>query len=68
MLLIDDFGDFLHPVVTRKLLTLLASATRGFQTVVVTHHVLPAEIAREWAVTAIGWDGRSLFPETACLP
>ncbi len=67
LLLIDDFGDFLHPEAARKLLAVLASASQGFQTVVVTHHYLPAEIRREWTITTIGPDGQSLF-ETARLP
>jgi hypothetical protein len=65
LLLMDDFGDFIHPVFTRKLLTLLAGASRGFQTVVVTHQVLPPEVWREWTVTMIGAGGQGPLPETA---
>lgn len=63
LLLIDDFGDFIHPVFARRLLAVLASASRGFQTIVVTHMPLPPEIRQEWTVTTIGADGHSLFPE-----
>jgi predicted ATPase len=63
LLLIDDFGDFLHPAATRKLLAVLASASEGFQAVVVTHHCLPAEIRREWTITTIGPDDCGPVPE-----
>jgi len=62
LLLVDDFGDCLHPVVSRRLLTLLATASQGFQTVVVTHQPLTPEILRDWAVTVIGADHQELPP------
>jgi energy-coupling factor transporter ATP-binding protein EcfA2 len=54
LLLLDDFGVFLHPVATRKLFQTLTSASQGFQTIVVTHQILPPEVTREWTITSIG--------------
>ena len=65
LLLIDDFGDFLHPVITRKLLRILTNASQGFQTIVVTHHVLPPEVRHEWTITAIGADDYETLIQTA---
>ena len=62
LLLIDDFGDYLHPTFTLKLLRILASASQGFQTVVVTHQLLPAEVRQEWTITAIGADDYESLP------
>ncbi len=62
LLLIDDFGDFLHPAAARKLLGVLTSASQGFQTVLVTHHRFPAEARREWTVTTVGPDAPAPFP------
>ena len=56
LLLIDDFGDFLHPALVWKMLRILTNASGGFQTVVVTHHILPPEVRQEWTITAIGAD------------
>jgi len=33
---------------------LLADTAEGFQTVVVTPHILPPTVRKEWSVTAIG--------------
>jgi hypothetical protein len=56
LLLVDDFGDFLHPMLINKLFKLLTEVTKGFQTVVVTHHILPAELQRQWSITTFGAD------------
>ncbi|MFI7694216.1 AAA family ATPase [Nonomuraea sp. NPDC049655] len=52
LLLIDDFGDFLHPLRVDRMFKLLTDATLGFQTVVVTHSPLPAEIQQNWSITS----------------
>jgi hypothetical protein len=66
LLLIDDFGDSLHPAAVCKLLATLTSASQGFQTIVVTHHVLPPELVRDWSITAIGAHGYdTLFGESS---
>ena len=63
LLLVDDFGDYLHLVAAARLLTVLEAASQGFQTVVVTHHHLPAEVRSNWTITTIGPDDReSLLP------
>ncbi len=54
LLLIDDFGDFFHPALVKKMFRQLTDVTRGFQTVVVTHHRLPAEVQEQWSVTTLG--------------
>lgn len=56
LLLIDDFGDFLHPALVRRLFTTLTGASRGFQTIVATHYTLPPEVRQEWTITPIGED------------
>ena len=56
LLLVDDFGDFLHPAFVRRLFTTLAGASRGFQTIVATHCTLPPEVRQEWTITPIGED------------
>ena len=52
LLLIDDFGEFFHPKLTHEMFKLLTDRTRGFQTVVVTHCLLPAEVQQHWSITA----------------
>ncbi|MEU8179100.1 AAA family ATPase [Microbispora hainanensis] len=56
LLLIDDFGEFLHPKLVNKMFKLLTDRTQGFQTVVVTHNVLPVEVQRHWSITTFGYD------------
>ena len=56
LLLVDDFGDFFHPALVRKMFELLTKATQGFQTVVVTHHLLPAELLQRWSITTFAPD------------
>lgn len=54
LLLVDDFGDFFHRTLVNKMFKLLTDVTEGFQTVVVTHHILPAEVQQEWSITTFG--------------
>jgi hypothetical protein len=56
LLLLDDFGGFFHPAMVEKMFHLLTGASKGFQTVAVTHHILPPKVRQEWSVTAIGAD------------
>ncbi|WP_432927733.1 hypothetical protein ACQPZZ_00060 [Microbispora sp. CA-135349] len=52
LLLIDDFGDFLHQKLVHEMFQLLTERTQGFQTVVVTHCLLPGEIRKRWSITS----------------
>jgi hypothetical protein len=65
LLLVDDFGDCLHPAAARRVLAVLAAASQGFQTVVVTHQPLSAEVRADWTITTIGHEGHAplLLPE-----
>jgi hypothetical protein len=56
LLLIDDFGDYLHPHLAEKMLALLARVTTGIQTIVVTHHVIQPKVLQDWSITCIGAD------------
>jgi hypothetical protein len=56
LLLVDDFGDFFHAALVRKMFELLTKATQGFQTVVVTHHILTAELLQQWSITRFAPD------------
>jgi hypothetical protein len=68
LLLMDDFGDFLHPVLVHKMLKLLACNSGTFQTVVMTHHTLPSEIRKQWTVTVIGADDHDTLTEAVLAP
>jgi hypothetical protein len=54
LLLVDDFGDFLHPSLACKMFELLTNLTEGFQTIVVTHYRLPNALLQQWSVTSLG--------------
>ena len=56
LLLVDDFGDFLHPALVHRLFEFLTHNIRGFQTLVVTHHYLPADLRDAWTVTNLAED------------
>jgi hypothetical protein len=63
-LLVDGFGDFFHPMLVNKMFKLLTDVTEGFQTVVVTHHILPAEIQQQWSITTFGAYGYDVLVGT----
>ena len=53
LLLVDEVELFLHPRLVPRMFQLLAERTSGFQTVVASHAILPAELEREWSVIEI---------------
>lgn len=61
LLLVDDFGDYLHQVAAMRMLAVLAAVSQAFQMVVVTHHPLPAEVRSNWTITMIGARRRDAF-------
>lgn len=64
LLLVDDFGDFFPPALVDKLFRKLTEATAGFQTIVVTHHLLAAEALQHWSITELSPDRDAIIVGT----